>query len=517
MIARDGAHESLWQQTTFEYHSTSQWKNNQQFDVAIVGGGITGITTALLLQQAGKKCIILEAQNIGFGTTGGTTAHLNTLLDTPYQTIIKNFDRNSAKMIAQAAKDAISLIRQHVEIHDIDCGFQECSAYLFAQDEKQNKELDSTIEATLHAGVVVNEVHEIPVPINFTRAIEIPGQAKFHPLRYVYKLAQIFIENGGVITQYCRVTNAESKDDVVHVETSIGSVTCNTLIYATHIPPGINLIHLRCSPFRSYAMAVQLKDAKYPEHLAYDMYDPYHYYRTQEIDGKSYLIVGGNDHKTGEEKNTESVFLNLESHVRSYFNVERTTQRWSSQYYEPADGIPYIGVLPGNSKNILVATGFGGNGMIYSAVAARVLTDIITLNENALIDLFSPSRIKPIAGFQNFVSHNADVVKELFKKLKPIETLNSFADLAPGEGKVAKIEGETVGAYKDNNGAIHLVSATCTHMGCPVHWNSTEKSWDCSCHGARYSVDGKVLNGPTDRDLNLAVITGAKEKVNTEH
>lgn len=516
MIARDGAHESLWQDTTFEYQSTSTWRTNQQYDVAIVGGGITGITTGLLLQKAGKKCIILEARNLGFGTTGGTTAHLNTLLDTPYATIIKNFDVESARLIAQAAKNAIRFIRSNVENYQIDCGFEQCSAHLFAQNEKQNEELDELIKATIEAGVEIKKVSEIAVPINFTRAIEIPDQAKFHPLRYIFKLAQIFVEQGGVITQHCRVKNTSHDDRRIEVETSLGNLKCDTLIYATHIPPGINLLHLRCVPYRSYAMAVQLKDGKYPEGLAYDMYDPYHYYRTQKIDGNDYLIVGGNDHKTGEERNTDGVFLNLESHVRTYFDVEKVTQRWSSQYYEPADGIPYIGVLPGNSKNILVATGYGGNGMIYSAIAAHVLTNIVLEKEDALINLFSPSRIKPIAGFQNFVSHNADVVKELFNKLKPTETLNAFADLAHEEGKIVKLEGETVGAYKDERGAIHLVSANCTHMGCTIHWNGTEKSWDCPCHGARYSVDGKVLNGPADRDLDIVIVEGEKVEVKSK-
>jgi glycine/D-amino acid oxidase-like deaminating enzyme/nitrite reductase/ring-hydroxylating ferredoxin subunit len=501
MISRDGAHVSLWQQTAFEYQPNGGWRNNQQYDVVIVGGGITGVTTALLLQEAGKKCILLEAENLGYGTTGGTTAHLNTLLDTSYKTIIDNFGLEEAKMIARATKDAIALIRSNIEKHGIDCGFEQCTAFLFSQNEEQDKALDDIIKATIEAGVDLMEVTEIPIPINFTRAIAVPGQGKFHPLRYIFSLAKVFEHIGGSIIQHCRVNNIENENGIVTVDTSLGKVQGRTLIYATHIPPGINLVHLRCAPYRSYAIAVQLKNEKYPDDLVYDMYDPYHYYRTQKIDGKNYLIVGGNDHKTGEEKNTDGVFLNLESHVRTYFGVEAVTQRWSSQYYEPADGIPYIGVLPASAENILIATGYGGNGMTYSSVAAQVLTHIVTGHESELIDLFSPGRIKPIAGFRNFVSHNADVVKEFMKKLKRTATLEVFADLAPGEGRIAKVEGKTVGVYKDEQGNVHAVSATCTHMGCTVNWNSTEKSWDCPCHGTRYSVDGKLLNGPADTDL----------------
>jgi nitrite reductase/ring-hydroxylating ferredoxin subunit len=243
------------------------------------------------------------------------------------------------------------------------------------------------------------------------------------------------------------------------------------------------------------------------------MYDPYHYYRTQEIDGKKYFIVGGDDHKTGHEPNTAKPFLSLESHVRNNFDVEAVTHQWSSQYYEPADGLPYIGVLPGHAKNVLVATGFGGNGMTYGTIAAHLLSDIILEKEHPLIDALSPGRIKPVAGFKNFTEHNFDVFRLLIKKVFKSPDAHEFVEVAPGEGKIFKVEGQSIGVSKDDNGAIHTVNATCTHMGCTVSWNLTEKSWDCPCHGARFSPDGKVLNGPADKDLeytNLELINAAK-------
>lgn len=509
MLARDGAHNSLWQETTFDYQPASQRRTDQQFDVVIVGAGITGLTTALLLQEAGKKCVVLEAENIGYGTTGGTTAHLNTLLDTPYKTIIKNFSLEKAQLVSQAAKDAIALIQANVTRYQIDCEFELCKGYLFAQDEKQDQELDEIIRTTSEANVDIVEVNYIPIPVPFTAAAAVSGQAKFHPLRYLLSIAKAFENKGGVIIQHCRVADTTEANGKVTVGTTLGNIDTTHLIYATHIPPGINLVHLRCAPYRSYAMAVELTHNQYPSDLIYDMYDPYHYYRTQQIDGRNYLIVGGNDHKTGAEINTEAIFLNLEAHIRSHFKVGAVTQRWSSQYYEPADGLPYIGVFPGHASNVLVATGYGGNGMTYSAIAAMVLSSLVFEKEDPLTDLFSPGRIKPIAGFQNFVSHNADVVKELFKKLKPTERLEGFADIAPGEGRIVKIDGHTLGLYKDEESHLHAVSATCTHMGCTVHWNGAEKSWDCPCHGARYSVDGKVLNGPTDEDLTYENLSPA--------
>lgn len=500
MVSRDGQQISLWQETTAEsdIQSTSLRKNP---DVIIVGAGITGITTALMLQKAGKQCMILEKNNIGYGTTGGTTAHINTLLDTPYSTIIKNFNLDAAASVARTTEHAISCIEENVHQYRIDCGFERCSAFLFAQNDQQDDELRKIFKACQQVGLPVKTETEIPVPRNFTSALSVSGQARFHPLRYIQALVKEFNYLGGVVVEQCRVSNVTENDDHVQVETGAGNFTCQHVIYATHVPPGINLVHLRYIPMRSYAISVKLASAGYMKDLAYDMYDPYRYYRTQEIDGEHYLIAGGEDHKTGDDTNTEACFMKLESHVREHFSVAEITHRWSSQYYESMDGLPYIGVLPGKSERILVATGFGGNGMTYGTVSAQVLKSIILQEENKLIELFSPSRIKPIAGFKNFTEHNFDVLKEVVAKLFSSSQADSLADISPTEGKVLHIEGKKIGVYKDENGLVHAVSATCTHMGCDISFNQSERSWDCPCHGARFSIDGRVLNGPANRDL----------------
>src|SRR5688572_15370213 len=224
MIARDGSQISLWQDSMNEYRSTGNVSNNVipgRYDVAIAGGGITGVTLALLLQQAGKKCILLEAHSIGFGTTGGTTAHLNTLLDTPYTTIAKNFSEENARLVATAASEAINLIRENIKTYNIDCGFEEADAFLFAQNEKQDKELADIIEATSSAGLDVDYSDDIPVNIPFTKAMRAKGQAKFNPVQYVYGIAEAFENAGGIIIQNCRVTNVED-NEVVEVETQQG-------------------------------------------------------------------------------------------------------------------------------------------------------------------------------------------------------------------------------------------------------------------------------------------------------
>jgi glycine/D-amino acid oxidase-like deaminating enzyme/nitrite reductase/ring-hydroxylating ferredoxin subunit len=511
MIQRDGSCISLWQDNSIPYISNNQVDKNLVYDVIVVGAGITGISTALLLQTAGKKCLVLEAANLCFGTTGGTTAHLNTLLDTPYTTISKNFGKENARLVATAAKEAINLIQHNINLYNIDCGFEKAYAYLFAEDEKQEKELEDILQATKEAGVVAEYTNDIPVPIPFKKAIKVPGQAKFNPTQYVYGLAAAFEKAGGVILQDCRVTGVED-NETVEVETVKGTFKARDLVYATHVPPGINLLHLRYVPYRSYAMALILKNNNCPEDLAYDMYDPYHYYRVQKVNGYNYLIVGGEDHKTAHEENAEQSFLKLESHIRKYFDVEEVHYKWSSQYYEPADGIPYIGHLPGHPGHIYVATGYGGNGMTYSTVAAITLKEILLEEETKYTPLFDPNRVKPIAGFTSFIKHNADVVKQFIGKWFSGEELQQLADLAPGEGKLITYDKNKIALYKDEDHNLHAVHPACTHMKCEVKWNTAERSWDCPCHGARYSFDGKMLNGPADMDLEAIEVKTLIEK-----
>jgi glycine/D-amino acid oxidase-like deaminating enzyme/nitrite reductase/ring-hydroxylating ferredoxin subunit len=498
---RDGACTSLWQQTTPGYTPQVKSLTTNNFDVVIVGGGITGITTALLLQKAGKACLVAEARNLCFGTTGGTTAHLNTFMDSTYQQIQKDFGEADAQLVARAARQALDLVKAHVEEYTIDCDYEEKDGYLFSQNEEQTKELDGIIQASKQAGAEVAYSGHIPVPLPFEKAIVYHRQAQFHPARYVFALAKKFEEAGGVILQNCRVTDVQEKE-VLQIETSTGNFTARQLIYATHIPPGINLLHFRCAPYRSYALALKLQDgAAYPNALAYDMYDPYHYYRTQAIDGEKYLIAGGEDHKTAHQQNTEACFTRLEAYVRNYFPVQQVAFKWSSQYFEPADGLPYIGHLPGHSGNVLVATGYGGNGITYSHVAAIMLTDMLTKGHSGFTGLFAPARVKPVAGFSSFVSENADVVMQFFGKRFSQEKLTDLAGIAPGEGRVVKYEGESIALYKEENGRLHAINPVCTHAKCMVGWNSAEKSWDCPCHGARYTVDGEVLTGPAQRGL----------------
>ena len=508
-MKRDGNSKSLWQITTDEFENNIRTMDEgQKFDVVIAGAGITGITTGLLLQKAGKSVLICEAQTPGFGTTGGTTAHLNTFLDTPYNTIQKKFSAEDAKTVATAVRQALELIKRNVIEYKIDCGYKELPAFLFSQDEKQSKELENIITASKECNVDCEWHNEIPVSIPFEKVLKFNGQATFHPTRYLKGIAKAFEDAGGIILENCRVTGVNEGAEEHVIKSSLGNFIATHFIYATHIPPGVNLLHFRCAPYRSYAIAVELENKNaYPDALIYDMYDPYHYYRTQEIDGKFYFIAGGEDHKTGHGENTENCFRNLEAHVRKYCPVKEVVTRWSSQYFEPTDGLPYIGHLPGHPGTMYVATGYGGNGMVYSNVAAILLTDLIAGTKTDAEELFDPNRIKMIAGFSNFMKEAADVVGHLVNKVfVPAEKLKELAGLSPGEASVLKYDGSILAIYKNEDGEIYALNAACTHIKCDVAWNSAEKTWDCPCHGSRFSYTGEMLTAPARKNLSAVEI-----------
>jgi glycine/D-amino acid oxidase-like deaminating enzyme/nitrite reductase/ring-hydroxylating ferredoxin subunit len=501
IIPRDGGKESPWQHN-LPAIMPGKYENKADdiYDCLVIGGGITGLTVALMLQKAGKKTVIAEAHNIGFGTTGGTSAHINTFADTTYKEAESAFGKDGAKLFADAVNEGFDIIKQNIAAYKIDCDYEPKTGYVYAETDDEVKQLQELYDGTAKVGVAVDFVDEVPIPIPFKNAVKLDGQAQFHPLKYLQGLEREYLAAGGMILENTKIENIESKKDL-HIAKATGiDLKAKKVIYATHIPPGITLFSFRCAPYRSYVMGVKLKNDQYPDALVYDMQEPYHYFRTHVVDGQQLLIVGGNDHKTGHE-DPEKAFDDLEKYVRKYFNVSSIKYKWSSQYYIPVDGLPYVGQIPFSAGGVYCATGFNGNGMMLGSVSAKILADLVLGKENKYGKIFAPSRIKPVDGFTEFIQENADVAYHFIADRLSVKETDSLKRLRPGDGKVVEFEGKKVAAYRDENGAIHALNPVCTHAKCIVNWNSEEKSWDCPCHGARFDIDGKVLNGPADKDL----------------
>ncbi|AOM79645.1 FAD-dependent oxidoreductase [Pedobacter steynii] len=506
---RDSVSKSVWQGTAnFNgvKQATGVLESGKIYDCLIVGAGITGITTALLLQRSGLSCVIAEAQEPGFGTTGGTSSHLNTFFDATYPEVESDFGEESAKLLARGGKEAFSMIEGFVRTLKIDAELEGKSAWLYAENEKESKQLQKILEASQRAGVSVEPDGENLVPVPFDSVICFKGQGQFHPLKYIHGLLEEFIKLGGVLVNHTLIRESSFEDGIYTANSDSVSIRAKKLFYATHIPPGVNLMSLRNAPYRSYVLGLKLKDENYPDGLAYDMQEPYHYFRTHTIDGQPYLIVGGEDHKTG-HGDPELAFRELEEYVRQYYEVESVSYRWSAQYYIPVDGLPYIGQLPGAAEGTYIATGFNGNGMMFGTLSAKIIADLVLGNENEYTSLFSPSRMKPVAGFTEFVKENADVAWHFIADRFSAGQLPALSDLQSGEGRIVDFEGKKIAIYKDESGKVTALNPICTHAGCTVQFNTAEQSWDCPCHGGRFDVLGKVLNGPPTKDLEMVLIS----------
>jgi len=496
-MERDGKNKSLWQMEPSPYQplNSGGWDRDKIYDVLIVGGGVTGLTTGVLLQRAGYKCVLAEAHTIGFGTSLGTTSHLNTLLDTTYADIENDFGKDAAQLVAKGSANAIDLIEELSAKAAIDCGFSRQKAWLVAATSEEEQQLEEVYEAFVRTGLTAYADENCPVRIPAIKSYCFEGQGQVNAGSYIWALAEMFEELGGIILEHCLVDEILQEGGIQVAKIIEGDIKTVRVVYATHIPPGVNQYSLLCAPYRSYAMAFTLADGAYPEGLVYDLKDPYNYFRSQTIKDQQYVIAGGFDHKTGHCENTEFMFKELEALVRRYFNIEEISYKWSSQYYEPVDGLPYMGRYPGRDETFL-STGYSGNGYTLGTLSAIITSDLIIKGHSEYEEIFSPSRLKPLASAKNFVTENADVLKEWFKGFLKGGKLRILADLAPDEARIVQWEGNSVAFYKSEAGKIYAVDAVCPHMGCKVDWNNTEKTWDCPCHGSRFSYDGSLLTGP---------------------
>lgn len=498
-MKRDGSNMSFWQ--TVEEQDFSTDFSDLEFDTIIVGAGITGVTLAKELQDRGLKCLLLDKENPGFGTTGGTTAHINNFYDASYDEIIHNFGKEAAQLLVSGTKDTLDHIKKNVLKYSIDCDLNECDFFLFSANESQNEQLDSILAAHQQLGVKTVLSNTLPFNLPFAKVIRIEGQAQFHPLKYLLGILNAFRRSGGAILTNQSIVDYQNNENEIILKTSDQRIfTAKNIIWATHIPPGKNRFDLLVAPYRSYVATVRLPNA--PEMLAQtaDLYDPYHYFRYHRDGDKYYVIAGGFDHKTGDENDTEKHFKDLKELVDKYFEYDELTAQWSSQYYVSADGLPYIGRMP-NEPNVFIATGYGGNGMTFGSMASLIIPDLLQGKETPLSKLLSPIRVKPIASAKSVISEGWSATQHFIMDKLSADKIKEFDDIRLEEGRIVNCKGKTFAAYRDELGILHCLSSICPHMGCTVSWNSSEKSWDCPCHGSRFDIEGKLLNGPATSGL----------------
>jgi glycine/D-amino acid oxidase-like deaminating enzyme/nitrite reductase/ring-hydroxylating ferredoxin subunit len=492
---------SLWIATTPET-GFPRMEGDISVDVAVLGGGICGIATALQLKQSGMRVAVIEADRVVKSVTGNTTAKITSLHALIYDYLIKQFGEDKARLYGEAQQAAIERIASLVQEHGIDCDFRRTDAYTYTEREEELDQVKAEAEAATRLGLPAAYVESTPLPFPVKGAVKFTGQAQFHPRKYLLALVEKIQGQGSYVFEETRALDIKDEDPC-RVETNRGTVTAKSVVLATHFPyHDPNIYFAAMHPGRSYVLGCRL-DGPVPEgmYITAGEEDVHSVRSNPTDDGGAIWMVGGEKHKTGQGGPTIERYKRLELYARSRFNVSSIEYRWSTQDNNTVDRVPYIGKLSSGSKNLYVATGFGGWGMTNSHVAAMLLTDMIQGRENPWADVFDPSRFKPVTSARDFITENMNVAKEFMADRIGTPELDDIEELPKGRGEVVEWKGDRVALYKDDEGRVYSCSAVCTHMGCIVHWNGAEKSWDCPCHGSRFNYDGKVIQGPANKDL----------------
>jgi glycine/D-amino acid oxidase-like deaminating enzyme/nitrite reductase/ring-hydroxylating ferredoxin subunit len=502
-----GQTTSIWMDTA-SIPSYPALSTSSETEVCIVGAGIAGLTTAYLLAKEGRKVIVIDDGQIGSGETSRTTAHLSNEIDDRYVEIARVHGDEGARIAADSHTAAIDFIETFVREHDVDCDFTRIDGYLFLAEGDTQEQLDDEHHAARNAGVSVEKVDRAPLASFDTGpCLRFPNQARFHPLAYLSALTEAVVRAGGRIYCGSHVSNTESKDGraTVTIESPGVQVTASTLVVCTNSPINdLMAMHTKQAPYRSYVVVARVPRGSVTDALYWDTEDPYHYVRLQSTaasDEYQELIVGGEDHKTGQESDMEERFRHLERWARERFpHIADFPYHWSGQVQEPADLLAFIGRNPGD-ENVYVCTGDSGMGMTHGTMAGIIISDLIAGRENPWAALYDPSRISINYGaLKEFVKENANVGVMYTEWVRPLDG-DSPDELARGEGKVVRRRAHPVAVYRDDDGTLHEMSAVCPHLKCIVHWNTLEKSWDCPCHGSRFDAHGKVFTGPAVSSL----------------
>jgi glycine/D-amino acid oxidase-like deaminating enzyme/nitrite reductase/ring-hydroxylating ferredoxin subunit len=498
-----------WLSPDSYWHATSASDERPQFDrqegnaeaeVVIVGAGITGLTTALHVQAAGLRVMILEAGRVGAGTTGGTSAHLDAVPDQGADELIRKFGEASARQITAGRMAAIDQIETWCREFEIDCDFRRIPAYFYSESESGAKTLMKQADSLRRLGLSLERAAAVDLPFAGYGGLRIDHQGRFHSLRYLRGLARVFHGRGGVIHEHTPVQPPAGKAEA-SVETAHGRISASRgVVLCTHSPfLGPSQFDARVAAYQSYVLTARIAE-EIPDALFWDDAEPYHYLRRAASDDPHLIIAGGADHKTGQGGDERESVRQLEEYVRERFTVEAIEQRWSAEFHEPDDGIPYIGAVP-RADRLWMSTGYSGTGLSYGTMAGRLLSDLLLERENPLAEIVRPSRVKPLAAAKRFVTENVNVAQRFIGDRVTADSIQSLQEIRSGQGRLVRYRGRALAAYRSEDGHLHTLSPACTHMGCFVQWNEQEHTWDCPCHGGRYTATGERVYGPPPRDL----------------
>lgn len=472
-------------------------------DVAIIGGGITGIVLASILSTQGKKVVVLEAMQVSGGTSGSSTGNLYALVDAPLSKIESKYDIETVKTVLSSRSTAIDFIESLITTHNIECEFIRTDWNLFAEDEATEAAVRKEAKTLENAGFPFELTTSLPLPFPIELALKVPGQAQFNPLVFVRALSKKIASDSCKIFERSKVTQLEEDGESYVVKTGSGSVRAEHVVHATHVPKGVDMVQTLLGPYREYAIAAKLNSGSYPYGIFWGLTSGHHHsIRTfKDETGEEFLIILGEPHKVGQMDDNQEKIDKLYDFAKKRFDISEIRYTWGAQHYRPADQLPFIGRRSKDSK-IYYSTGYSTDGLVYGTVGAMIIADQIMGKKNAWEKTYDATRITPLKSAGDFIKENINVLAQYIKDLPFIADTSRFSDVKPGEGKVVEEGGQKLAVYRDENGKLDIVSAVCTHMKCIVNFNKLERTWDCPCHGSRFSTCGDVLEGPAITDLS---------------
>jgi glycine/D-amino acid oxidase-like deaminating enzyme/nitrite reductase/ring-hydroxylating ferredoxin subunit len=469
-------------------------------DVAVVGAGITGLTAAWLLKKAGKSVAVLDLGELGSGATGRSSGHLTALPDRPLSRILADFGEAGAREVVRSGQEAIDQI-ESICAGGVEARFERVPGFRYSETEVGLQSLHEEAEAAARLGLPATFAEQVPLPFPVRGALRIEHQAQFHPLLYLEGLVEQVAGDGCHIFEHTKVGEIE-EGAPCRVVAGSHVVSAGTVIEATHTPLNRSLgIQSRVSPYLTYVLGLRIK-GEVPSGLFWDTAEPYHYLRRAKVGSGDCLLVGGADHKSGQEQDPGRHLEELLEYAGRRFTVVSTEWSWSQQVFESADGLPFVGRKPGYER-VLVAGGYSGTGLTFGTLAGTLLSEMALGREVPSAPLYSPSRIKPLAAAKEFLRDNLNVAWHLVADRLKSHAAEGHDPLKPCQGRLMHVEGKNVAVYLDETSRLHVLSPTCPHAGGTVSWNDLEKTWDCPCHGGRFSPLGKVLASPPTQDLEV--------------
>jgi glycine/D-amino acid oxidase-like deaminating enzyme/nitrite reductase/ring-hydroxylating ferredoxin subunit len=497
-IDASDASRSLWLATA-EVDEFPALEGDIQVDVAVVGAGITGVSVAHFLKREGKSVALLEMRRIGLGTTGNTTAKLTVGHSLVYAKLFSTHGAETARLYAESNREAISQMDTLATELGIDCDWESASNYVYTESSGRLDTLEEELDAMRRAGILAELTRETDLPFPVAGAIRVDDQAQFHPLKYLAGLVARIPGDGSHVFEQTRATGVKS-GETASVETSSGRVLARHVVVATQLPfLDRGLFFAKAHPQKSFAVSAEVDEARAPRGMYISIDEPTRSIRSAPSGkGNRHLIVGGESRRPGDEQNDEDAYRALEEFTHAEFGVA-SELHWSAHDYIPADGLPYIGRLRRGDERIHVATGFAKWGLTKGTIAARIITDAIVGRSNPWAALYDTRRWTPRASAKSLAAENGRVARRFVADR--IRSPSAGEQLAPGEGAVMRAGLRHQAVYRDESGKTHVLTARCPHLGCLVAWSEADKTWECPCHGSRFTAEGSLLQGPAATGL----------------